>query len=45
MAEFPIEPPLSKMLLTSVDLECSDEVITIVAILSVPNIFYRPKDK
>ncbi len=29
MAEFPLEPPLSKMLLTSVDLKCSDEIITI----------------
>lgn len=43
MAEFPMEPQLSKMLLTSVDLKCSDEVITIVAMLSVQNVFYRPK--
>ena len=35
MAEFPLEPSLSKMLLTSVDLGCSDEIITIVAMLSV----------
>jgi ATP-dependent RNA helicase DHX8/PRP22 len=45
MAEFPLEPQLSKMLLTSVDLCCSDEIITIVSMLSVPNIFYRPRDK
>ena len=45
MAEFPLEPQLSKMLLTSVDLGCSDEIITIVAMLSVQNVFYRPKDK
>jgi ATP-dependent RNA helicase DHX8/PRP22 len=45
MAEFPLEPQLGKMLLTSVDLGCSDEVITIVAMLSVPNVFYRPRDK
>jgi ATP-dependent RNA helicase DHX8/PRP22 len=45
MAEFPLEPPLSKMLLTAVDLYCSDEIITIVAMLSVQNVFYRPKDK
>ena len=43
MAEFPMEPQMSKMLLTSVDLKCSDEVITIVAMLSVQNVFYRPK--
>ncbi|EDO05376.1 RNA Helicase associated domain (HA2) family protein [Babesia bovis T2Bo] len=45
MAEFPMDPNLAKMLLTSVDLECSDEVITIVSMLSIQNIFYRPQDK
>lgn len=45
MAEFPLAPQLSKMLLTSVDLNCSDEAITIVAMLSVQNIFYRPREK
>eukprot|EP00301_Raphidiophrys_heterophryoidea_P007365 c12860_g1_i1.p1 GENE.c12860_g1_i1~~c12860_g1_i1.p1 ORF type:complete len:545 (+),score=192.20 c12860_g1_i1:51-1685(+) len=45
MAEFPLEPPLSKMLIASVDLQCSDEILTIVAMLSVQNVFYRPKDK
>ncbi|CAJ1388380.1 unnamed protein product [Effrenium voratum] len=45
MAEFPMEPALSKMLLTSVDLRCSEEIMTIVAMLSVQNVFYRPKDK
>merc|ERR1712159_458791 len=33
MAEFPLEPNLAKMLLTSVDLGCSDEIVTIVAML------------
>jgi len=45
MAEFPLEPSLSKMLLTSVDLGCSDEIITVVAMLSVQSVFYRPKEK
>jgi len=45
MAEFPLEPQLSKVLLTSVELRCSEEVLTIVAMLSVENVFYRPKDK
>ncbi len=45
MAEFPLEPPLSKMLLTSVDLKCSDEIITIIAMLQIQNVFFRPKDK
>jgi len=45
MAEFPLEPNLSKMLLLSVDLGCSDEILTITALLSVENPFYRPKEK
>eukprot|EP01027_Heterolobosea_sp_BB2_P018965 GEZU01026652.1.p1 GENE.GEZU01026652.1~~GEZU01026652.1.p1 ORF type:complete len:1165 (+),score=380.96 GEZU01026652.1:84-3578(+) len=45
MAEFPLEPPLSKMLIASVDFGCSDEILTIVSMLSVQTIFYRPKDK
>jgi ATP-dependent RNA helicase DHX8/PRP22 len=45
MAEFPLEPALSKTLLTAVDLGCSDEVLTIVAMLSVENVFFRPRDK
>ncbi|KAI9016044.1 P-loop containing nucleoside triphosphate hydrolase protein [Hyaloraphidium curvatum] len=45
MAEFPLEPPLCKMLITSVEIGCSDEILTIVAMLSVQNVFYRPKDK
>jgi len=45
MAEFPLEPQLSKMLIVSVDLACTEEILTIVAMLSVENPFYRPKDK
>eukprot|EP01138_Halocafeteria_seosinensis_P016291 gb/GECG01016621.1/.p1 GENE.gb/GECG01016621.1/~~gb/GECG01016621.1/.p1 ORF type:complete len:1218 (+),score=196.26 gb/GECG01016621.1/:1-3654(+) len=45
MAEFPLEPSLSKTLLISVDLGCSEEVLTIVAMLSVEQVFYRPKEK
>jgi ATP-dependent RNA helicase DHX8/PRP22 len=45
MAEFPLDPPLAKMLLTSVQLGCSSEVLTIVAMLSVQNVFYRPKER
>merc|ERR1719453_196710 len=45
MAEFPLEPPLSKILIQSVELGCSDEVLTITAMLSVQNIWYRPKEK
>lgn len=45
MAEFPLEPQLAKILLASVELGCSDEMLTIVAMLSVQNVFYRPKDR
>jgi ATP-dependent RNA helicase DHX8/PRP22 len=45
MAEFPLEPNLSKMLILSVDLGCSDEILTVTAMLSVENPFFRPRDK
>ena len=45
MAEFPLEPMLSKMLIMSVHLGCSDEIVTIVSMLSQTNVFYRPKEK
>ncbi|GFP93208.1 probable pre-mRNA-splicing factor ATP-dependent RNA helicase [Phtheirospermum japonicum] len=45
MAEFPLEPPLSKMLLASVDLGCSDEILTIIAMIETGDVFYRPKEK
>ncbi|CAM9579809.1 unnamed protein product [Ectocarpus fasciculatus] len=45
MAEFPLEPCLSKMLIISVEYGCAEEILTIVAMLSVENPFYRPKEK
>ncbi|XP_028254707.1 pre-mRNA-splicing factor ATP-dependent RNA helicase DHX16 [Parambassis ranga] len=46
MAELPVDPMLSKMVLASEQYKCSEEVLTIAAMLSVNNsIFYRPKDK
>jgi ATP-dependent RNA helicase DHX8/PRP22 len=45
MAEFPLEPQLSKTILLSVDLGCSEEILTITAMLSVENPFFRPRDK
>lgn len=45
MAEFPLEPQLGKMMLVSVDLGCSEEITTIVSMLSVQNVFYRPREK
>jgi len=45
MAEFPIDPCMAKLLLCSVDLKCSEEIVSILAILQVQGIFYRPRDK
>lgn len=46
MAELPVDPMLAKMILASEKYKCSDEILTIAAMLSVNNsIFYRPKDK
>ncbi|XP_067456862.1 pre-mRNA-splicing factor ATP-dependent RNA helicase DHX16 [Thunnus thynnus] len=46
MAELPVDPMLSKMILASEQYKCSEEVLSIAAMLSVNNsIFYRPKDK
>ena len=45
MAEVPLDPNLSKMLIMSVNLSCSEEILTIVSMLSVENVFYRPKEK
>ncbi|KAL3426041.1 ATP-dependent RNA helicase DHX8 [Phlyctema vagabunda] len=45
MADFPMEPALAKVLIASVNLGCSDEILSIVAMLSMPTVFYRPKEK
>lgn len=45
MADFPMDPSLAKVLIASVDYGCSDEMMSIVAMLNLPNVFYRPKDK
>lgn len=45
MVEFPLDPALSKMLLAAVDMRCSDDILTIVSMLSVPSLFYRPKGR
>ncbi|XP_062368252.1 pre-mRNA-splicing factor ATP-dependent RNA helicase DHX16 [Cinclus cinclus] len=46
MAELPVEPMLAKMILASEQYGCTEEVLTVAAMLSVNNaVFYRPKDK
>ncbi|XP_042519990.1 pre-mRNA-splicing factor ATP-dependent RNA helicase DEAH7 [Macadamia integrifolia] len=45
MVEFPLDPPLAKMLLMGEQLACLNEVLTVVSMLSVPSVFFRPKDR
>uniref|UniRef100_A0A183BVI5 RNA helicase n=1 Tax=Globodera pallida TaxID=36090 RepID=A0A183BVI5_GLOPA len=44
MAEFPLDPQLAKMLIASTDLCCSNEILSITAMLSVPQCFVRPNE-
>ena len=44
MSEFPLEPQLSKALLSAPAFDCSNEVLSIVALLSVQQVFMRPKE-
>jgi len=44
-AEFPLEPQLARMLLLSSQYRCTNEILSLVAILNAPLIFMRPKDK
>lgn len=43
MVEFPVDPSLARLILESEELECSSEIVTVVAMLSVPSVFFRPK--
>ncbi|CAK7899162.1 pre-mRNA-splicing factor ATP-dependent RNA helicase Prp16p [[Candida] anglica] len=47
MAQIPMDPALAKLVLLSCkpEFSCSDEVITIVAMLSVPSVWFRPKER
>lgn len=46
MAEFPVDPMLSKAIISSEKYSCTDEVLTIISMLSESgSLFYRPKDK
>jgi len=45
MADFPNEPQSSKVLISSVQFGCAEEIVTIIAMLSVQAVFYRPKEK
>ncbi|KAK3746392.1 hypothetical protein QZH41_018203 [Actinostola sp. cb2023] len=46
MAEFPVDPMMSKTLIAAETYKVVEQILTILAMLSVNNsIFYRPKDK
>lgn len=45
MAELPLDPAPAKMLVAAIQLGCSEEVVTIVSMLAVPSVFYRPKER
>ncbi|KAK7014946.1 putative pre-mRNA-splicing factor ATP-dependent RNA helicase prp43 [Favolaschia claudopus] len=44
MAEFPLDPQMAKMLIVSPEFKCSNEILTITAMLSVPNVWLRPNN-
>jgi len=43
MADFPISPYLAKILLSSITYKCSEEMIIIVSMLSVEDVFISPR--
>ncbi|GLB43017.1 putative P-loop containing nucleoside triphosphate hydrolase protein [Lyophyllum shimeji] len=45
MAEFPLDPQLSKLLIVSPKFKCSNEILKIVSMLSVPNVWIRPSNQ
>lgn len=44
MAEFPLDPQLAKMMVAAPQFKCSNEIVSVAAMLSVPNVFVRPKE-
>ncbi|KEP66318.1 UNVERIFIED_CONTAM: helicase associated domain (ha2) protein [Hammondia hammondi] len=45
MVLFPLDPPLSKMVLVAESQRATREVVTVVSMLSIPSIFYSPKER
>lgn len=45
MSKFPLDPALSALLFSGEEFGCLDEAVTIVAMLSVPNVFMRPSGR
>ncbi|KAJ1731613.1 DEAH-box ATP-dependent RNA helicase prp43 [Coemansia biformis] len=44
ISEFPIDPQLAKMVVSAADYGCTNEALSIAAMLSVPNVFLRPRE-
>ncbi|KAJ3275598.1 hypothetical protein HDV01_007601 [Terramyces sp. JEL0728] len=44
MADFPLDPQFSHALMVSPKFSCSEEMLSIVAVLNVPPVFVRPKN-
>jgi ATP-dependent RNA helicase DDX35 len=45
MSEFPLDPMMAKMLLSSGKFQCSHEIVTIAAMLQVQHVFVSPPNK
>ena len=45
MTAFPMDPSLAKTIIVAQEYGCTEEMVTIVSMLSVPNVFYRPKER
>lgn len=45
MNSFPMDPSLAKIILMAQEYGCTEEIVTIVSMLSVPNVFYRPRER
>lgn len=44
MSEFPLDPIMAKVILSSIKYKCVNEAVTIIAMLNVPVAFLRPKN-
>ncbi|KAJ8695060.1 DEAH-box ATP-dependent RNA helicase prp43 [Pleurotus ostreatus] len=45
IGEFPLDPQLASLLVASPQFKCSEEILTITSMLSVPRIWVRPVDQ
>lgn len=45
MARFPLEPMYAKAMILSTNFQCSEEMLTTVAMLSAESIFFTPREK